>query len=624
LAPPLPLRLARKRSIKSGTIAAWRTDKGLKVVAVTLGKGITLRTVPRVGQVVSRQRRRTGILEYAAHEQALRGRPTRYRFRLFQQSYEVRLSPRRDRRGTIVGVRGTVRATVDVNGRAGPGPLQAPTHAALKLQIARKRRNRLQSALRSMELARAVAESARMSAEIVSRRAAEQQRKAEEAQVKAEEEERRARFLADASSILDSSFDQKQTMGRMARLLVLRMADWIVLDFRENHRLMRFLVHHRDPEAGKLLEEAYPTGEEPGFFRSGIFDDSRQGGKELFPSVTPEDQKGILQEGARRRAFRKLAVQSLIRTPVASHGRVIGLLTIGSSDPGRLYGLQDLQMARDLAGRIALARESSILYDEAQREIALRREAEARLRVFNVELERRVVERTAMLEEATREANSFAYTVAHDLRAPLRAISGFCHALQEDYVAAIDEVGQDYLSRIVAGARRMDDLIRDLLDYARLNRAEIRKGIVDLDEVVDGVKLTMAAELEERKAVLVVATPLGRVVGQAGVLAQALTNLLSNAVKFVAPGVTPRVEIRTESKGSRIRILIADNGIGVAPEHQERIFGIFERLNRAELYPGTGIGLAIVRRAVERLGGTVGLESQLGRGSTFWIELPSR
>jgi signal transduction histidine kinase len=244
------------------------------------------------------------------------------------------------------------------------------------------------------------------------------------------------------------------------------------------------------------------------------------------------------------------------------------------------------------------------------------------MRVLNVELEQRVLDRTSLLEEATREANSFAYTVAHDLRAPLRAITGFCQALKEDYAGKIDATGQDYLDRIVSGSRRMDDLIRDLLDYARVNRAEIRRTAVDLDEVLDAVMEPMSADLQRVQAVVERTRPLGRVMAHGPMLHQVLTNLLSNAVKFVAKGVTPRVAIFSELAAERVRMSFRDNGIGIAPQHQDRIFGIFERLNRSEDYPGTGIGLAIVRRAVERLGGSVGMESTPGAGSTFWIELP--
>jgi len=117
--------------------------------------------------------------------------------------------------------------------------------------------------------------------------------------------------------------------------------------------------------------------------------------------------------------------------------------------------------------------------------------------------------------------------------------------------------------------------------------------------------------------------PLGKVVGHGPILVRVFTNLLSNSAKFVAPGVVPSIRVRSENHSIRTRIFIEDNGIGIAKEHQERIFGIFERLNRAEEYPGTGIGLAIVRRALERLGGAIGVESQENNGATFWVELPS-
>jgi signal transduction histidine kinase len=590
-----------------------------------------------VGQLVSATRRRTGFLESAAHLAALRGRTSTYRIALFRRKYEVRVIPRRDRAGKITGVRGVLQAaskgSPSANGRARTREAAPPELRALQQMTRRRQRNSMKSAIRSLELAKAVADTARVNADIRTERAAAQQQKMLLAQLKAEEEERRSRFLADASAILDSSFDQHETLSRVGKLIVLRFADWCVLYFREGHRFRRFMAHHRESQKLNLLQEAFPEPDEAnsgdadvfgaGFLGAGSLEPMQRTRRELFPTLVPDDVEATIPRDSSRRAFRELQTQSLMRTVVASHGQLVGLLIVGSGDPGRTYGVQDLQMLKDLATRIGMARESSNLYDEAQREIALRREAEARLRVFNTELERRVAERTAMLEEATREANSFAYTVAHDLRAPLRAITGFCQALKEDYGGGMDEMGNDFLDRIVSGARRMDDLIRDLLDYARLNRAEIRKGVVDLDELIEELLLPMGPELEERKARVEVTKPLGRVVGQGGVLGQALTNILSNAVKFVAPGVAPEVKVWTERKDDRLRLFVEDNGIGIAPEHHERIFGIFERLNRAEQYPGTGIGLAIVRRAVERLGGSVGVDSLAGQGSLFWVELPA-
>ena len=610
-----------KRSKDTGTLATWRTNRRLEIIGATALPNGSLRSVPKVGQVISKVRPRRGILRHAPHALALRGKPSEYEIRLFHHRYLVQLHPRLDRRGRIVGVRGSVKRVSNV---------PDPNHGASDgfAQIVRKRhRNSVRSAIRSLELARAVADTARVNAEIRRNRAAEAQEKAVQARVRAEEEERRARCLADASAILDGSFDQRDTLDRLARMLVFRIADWIVISFLEDNRLRRMVALHRDDGFQATLEEVFPEEDDserllPEILHSGLGGSARKGW-ELFATLMPEDIAFIVQSSASRRRLKDLGIQSLVRTPIRSHGRLIGILMLGSGDPGRLFDARDLQMARDLAHRVALARESACLYEEAQREIAMRREIEGRMRVLNAELERRVMERTRLLEEATREANSFAYTVAHDLRAPLRAITGFCQALREDYSPSIDATGQDYLARIVTGAMKMDELIRDLLDYARINRAEIKRSFLELDPVIDETLQQMSAELLDRGTEVHVEKPLGRVVAQGTVLIQVLTNLISNGSKFVAPGVRPKIRIFAETRDRRVRLKIQDNGIGIALQHQERIFGIFERLNRAEEFPGTGIGLAIVRRAMERLGGIVGVESTPGSGSTFWIELPS-
>ena len=232
---------------------------------------------------------------------------------------------------------------------------------------------------------------------------------------------------------------------------------------------------------------------------------------------------------------------------------------------------------------------------------------------LNASLEERVAERTAQLD-------AFAYSVSHDLRAPLRAMRGFSQALLEDYGPLLpDELSRLYLQRISQAAERMDHLIEDLLAYSRIGRGDIRLERLSLNAILDIVLKDMGPELQRTRVDVDPALP--PVVAHEVTLVQVLKNLISNAVKFVSPGVAARVRVRAEAKGDRVRVWVEDNGIGIAPEHQERIFRVFERLHPAELYPGTGVGLAIVKKGVERMGGSVGVESAAGRGSRFWLDL---
>ncbi|MEW6488281.1 MAG: ATP-binding protein [Thermodesulfobacteriota bacterium] len=218
------------------------------------------------------------------------------------------------------------------------------------------------------------------------------------------------------------------------------------------------------------------------------------------------------------------------------------------------------------------------------------------------------------------DLEAFAYTVAHDLRAPLRAMSGFAQALREDFGDRLGEEGRDYAGRVVEGARRMDALVEDLLQYSRLARADLSAAPVDLGGAVQAA-VADAAPLGQRGFVTVEG-PFPSILAHEAALRQVIANLVSNALKFVPPDREPRVRVRGEERDSRVRLWVEDNGIGIASEHRERIFRVFERLHRAEEYPGTGIGLAIVERAIVRMGGAVGVESEPGQGSRFWVELP--
>jgi signal transduction histidine kinase len=227
----------------------------------------------------------------------------------------------------------------------------------------------------------------------------------------------------------------------------------------------------------------------------------------------------------------------------------------------------------------------------------------------------------ARLTQVNAELEGFAYTVAHDLRAPLRALEGYSRALQEDFGDRLGAVARSYTESIAEAAARMDLLIRDLLDYSRLARSDVAVAVVSLDNVVSAAREQLAADLASRRAALAIEGPLGSVLAHFTTLVQVVVNLLSNAVKFIPPGTVPQVRVWSEVGPDRIRLWVEDNGIGIASDFHDRIFKVFERLHGQEDFAGTGIGLAIVRKGIERMGGTVGLESALGSGARFWIEL---
>jgi two-component system, sensor histidine kinase and response regulator len=242
-----------------------------------------------------------------------------------------------------------------------------------------------------------------------------------------------------------------------------------------------------------------------------------------------------------------------------------------------------------------------------------------------VELHRknkRLKQLTEELQAKNKQLEHFSYAVAHDLRAPLRAMQGLANTLIEDKATDMDEQTKDFLYRIRHSAHRMDALIMDLLVYTRQQLLELVPEPVSLSEVVTSTVNYLELEISQRKASVSVGNVEFRVLAHKESLMQALINLVSNALKFIVEGRSPQIKIQAAAQGQMVRVSVQDNGIGIDPKYQNKIYEIFQRLPSTRHIEGTGVGLAIVKTAIERMGGEVGVESTPGQGSICWFTIP--
>jgi len=304
-------------------------------------------------------------------------------------------------------------------------------------------------------------------------------------------------------------------------------------------------------------------------------------------------------------AFRDMSIGAVIVCPLITEGRLRGLMSVHQVEP-RDWTSSEIAMLQDFAQRCWSAIETRAAEDTIQR--------------LNVELEQRVLDRTSELETANRELEAFSYSVSHDLRAPLRAVDGFAQALIEDYGPQLPEDGQRYLQTIRAGTRSMGALIDDLLTFSRLGRAPLSKHSVNTAQQVATVINELRQTVGKRKIDWRI-SQLPASSGDAALLKQVWINLISNALKFTRERENTVIEVGCRSGPEGNVYFVRDNGTGFDMRYANKLFGVFQRLHRAEDYEGTGVGLAIVQRVIHRHGGRIWADATLGVGATFFFTL---
>jgi light-regulated signal transduction histidine kinase (bacteriophytochrome) len=242
---------------------------------------------------------------------------------------------------------------------------------------------------------------------------------------------------------------------------------------------------------------------------------------------------------------------------------------------------------------------------------------------LNTQLEQRVAERTAQLQTSNEELEAFAYSVSHDLRVPLRSIDGYACILHEDYGDKLDEEGKRLLDNILTNTAKMGKLITDLLALSKVNRSELKLTLIDMSNLVKSVyRETITPEEQERFTFNV--DPLSDVFGDLILLRQVWSNLISNAIKYTLPKKECTIQVKSYIEGDMTIYTIQDNGVGFNPEHVHKLFGVFQRLHNADQFDGSGIGLAIVKRIIERHGGRAWAEGAIDLGAKFSFSLPTR
>lgn len=311
-------------------------------------------------------------------------------------------------------------------------------------------------------------------------------------------------------------------------------------------------------------------------------------------------------------------VISKLCVPIIIEGISIGCINIESAEKNA-FSAEDEKLLTTLANLASSAIQNAHLFEKLNIELIERTKAEKEVEKLNKDLEFRVEKRTEELKAANKELESFVYSISHDLRAPLRSIIGFSEIISKRHKKNLNEEGREYLGYILEASNYMSHLINDLLQFSRLARNPFSKAPIDLERIMDIVQQNLNHDIQEKNANIILTGKMPVIKGDKSLIGQIFSNLIQNAIKYHRKGVNPVIIISAHEDKKYVTVEVQDNGQGIPEEHFEKIFDIFQRLHSNDEYPGTGIGLAIVKKAITALGGTIWLKSKVNEGTTFFL-----
>lgn len=460
-------------------------------------------------------------------------------------------------------------------------------------------------------------------------------------------------FLSTASKTLASTLHYQATLANITSLCVPALADWCAVDLydEETEKWKLVAIAHKDKEKVRWALELRDKMPIDNNAPTGAPHVVRTGKAEFYPMITDEMLAASAKSKEELKLAQSIGFRSVIIVPITIRKKPVGTITFVSSDSHRYYTQADYQMAEELAARVSLTMTNAELYRSSQEELRARRQLEKELRQATDELEKRVKQRTKELEKtnrglvkeiakrhkveealntysenlarSNRELQDFAYVASHDLQEPLRKIQAFGNLLEDEYGPVLGD-GVDYLQRMRGAAARMSTLIEDLLLFSRVTTKAKPFSAVDMNVIAEDVVSDLETRIKSTGGTVII-NPLPTIQADPTQMRQLLQNLIANALKFHRPDVPPKVTVSCRTyQGAHPyhRLTVNDNGIGFSDKYAERIFAVFQRLHNRDTFEGTGIGLAVCRKIVERHGGTIAAKSDKNNGSTFIITLP--